>query len=100
MKSFAHFQKGQTPRQAHVDLGSLKDDELGLPLPAGQLTHHPQGLHRGPPEIAREMARRTHADFDRIEWQIIAIDTRRPLRVAAGLRQAERPSRHAGEGRR
>jgi len=62
---------------------------LGLPLPAGLLTHYPQGLHHGPPEVAREMARRSHANFDRIEWQIIAIDTVRPLRVAPGFRGAE-----------
>ena len=29
MKSFVNFNKGRTPRQAHVDLDGLKDDELG-----------------------------------------------------------------------
>lgn len=29
MKSWIHFAKGQTPRQAHVGLGELKEDELG-----------------------------------------------------------------------
>ncbi len=29
MKSFLHLNKGRTPRQAHRDLGDLKDDELG-----------------------------------------------------------------------
>lgn len=29
MKSFVHWNRGRTPRQAHVDLDGLKDDELG-----------------------------------------------------------------------
>ena len=32
MKSFIQLQKGETPRQAHNDLGGLKDDELGREL--------------------------------------------------------------------
>lgn len=63
---------------------------LGVPLPEGLITHHPQGIHHGPPEAAREMARKTHARFDRLEWKIIAIDTERPLTVAPGFRNAEK----------
>jgi homogentisate 1,2-dioxygenase len=53
---------------------------LGHELPKGLLTHAPQGLHHGAPEALREYARQTHEEFDRVDWQIIAIDTRRPLR--------------------
>jgi homogentisate 1,2-dioxygenase len=62
---------------------------LGFPLPEGLITHNPQGIHHGVPEAAREMARKTHDQFQRLEWEIIAIDTVRPLRVAPGFRAAE-----------
>jgi homogentisate 1,2-dioxygenase len=63
---------------------------LGVPLPPGRITHNPQGIHHGPPEAAREMARRNHEQIDRVEWQIIAIDTERPLHVLEAFRAAER----------
>ena len=31
----------------------------------------------------------THDQFDRLEWKIIAIDTKRPLRVAPAVRDSE-----------
>lgn len=63
---------------------------LGLPLPAGLITHSPQGIHHGPPEVAREHARKTHEQFSRVDWQIISLDTSRPLRVSDALRAAEK----------
>jgi homogentisate 1,2-dioxygenase len=54
---------------------------FGQPLPPGVVSHYPQGLHHGPPESAREQARRTFAEFDRVEWQIISVDCSRPLRL-------------------
>lgn len=62
---------------------------LGMPLPVGHITHSPQGIHHGPPEIGREMARKSHDEFTRLEWEIIAFDTLRPLRVSDALRDAE-----------
>lgn len=51
----------------------------GIPMPAGLISHSPQGIHHGPPERARERARRTFDDYDSVDWQMIAIDTRRRL---------------------
>jgi homogentisate 1,2-dioxygenase len=58
---------------------------LGAPLPRGLVTHSPQGLHHGVPEAAREHARATFDQFDSIDWQIIAVDTVRPLRLDPAL---------------
>jgi homogentisate 1,2-dioxygenase len=67
---------------------------LGIDLPAGLITHAPQGLHHGAPEKVREHARRTHGTIDRVDWQIIAIDTRRPLRPSHAVRAFDH-ARHA-----
>ncbi|MFG1922246.1 homogentisate 1,2-dioxygenase [Cryptosporangium sp. NPDC048952] len=60
---------------------------FGVDVPPGLLAHTPQGLHHGAPEAARERARRTFADYDRVEWRIIAIDTRRRLVPTAAARR-------------
>ncbi|TQS44659.1 homogentisate 1,2-dioxygenase [Cryptosporangium phraense] len=59
---------------------------FGADLPAGLLTHAPQGVHHGAPEVAREHARRHFADHDRVNWTIIAVDTRRRLTPGPALR--------------
>lgn len=51
----------------------------GIPMPPGLISHAPQGLHHGAPEKARERSRRTFDDYDRVDWSVIAIDTRRRL---------------------
>ncbi|HEY7054307.1 MAG TPA: homogentisate 1,2-dioxygenase [Mycobacterium sp.] len=51
----------------------------GIPMPPGLISHAPQGVHHGAPEKARERTRRKFDDFDSIDWQVIAIDTRRRL---------------------
>lgn len=51
----------------------------GIPMPPGLLSHAPQGVHHGAPEKARERARRKFDDFNRVDWQVIAVDTRRRL---------------------
>lgn len=63
---------------------------LGTELPRGMITHAPQGLHHGAPEEVREHARRTHHEIDRVDWQIVAIDTRRPLVVSESVRRFDR----------
>ncbi|WP_018179343.1 homogentisate 1,2-dioxygenase [Jongsikchunia kroppenstedtii] len=52
---------------------------FGAPMPPGLISHAPQGVHHGAPEKARERARRKFDDYDRIEWTVIAVDTRRRL---------------------
>lgn len=52
---------------------------FGVEMPAGLISHAPQGLHHGIPERARERARRRHDEDKRVEWKVIAIDTRRRL---------------------
>ena len=51
----------------------------GIPMPPGLISHAPQGVHHGAPEKARERARRKFDDFTSVDWQVIAIDTRRRL---------------------
>ena len=51
----------------------------GIPMPPGLISHAPQGVHHGAPEKARERARRKFDDYDQVDWQVIAIDTRRRL---------------------
>ncbi len=60
---------------------------LGYPLPKGLLAHSPQGLHHGAPQAARDFARANHTEVSRIDWQIIAIDTERPLRPTTEFRE-------------
>lgn len=67
-------------------------DFLGMPLPAGRISHSPQGIHHGPPERAREHARRTHHEVSRVEWQMISFDVTRPLTVSDAFRAvADKP---------
>ncbi|WP_319448602.1 MULTISPECIES: homogentisate 1,2-dioxygenase [unclassified Mycobacterium] len=51
----------------------------GIPMPPGLVSHAPQGVHHGAPEKARERARRKFDDYNRVDWSVIAIDTRRRL---------------------
>jgi len=51
----------------------------GIPMPPGLLSHAPQGVHHGAPEKARERARRKFDDYQNVDWQVIAVDTRRRL---------------------
>lgn len=51
----------------------------GIPMPPGLISHAPQGVHHGAPEKARERARRKFDDYQRVDWQVVAIDTRRRL---------------------
>jgi homogentisate 1,2-dioxygenase len=55
----------------------------GIPMPPGLITHAPQGVHHGAPEKARERTRRKFDDFDKVDWQVIAVDTRRRLTPSA-----------------
>ncbi|HEU4363151.1 MAG TPA: homogentisate 1,2-dioxygenase [Mycobacterium sp.] len=54
----------------------------GIPMPPGLISHAPQGVHHGAPEKARERARRKFDDYQRVDWQVIAVDTRRRLTPA------------------
>jgi homogentisate 1,2-dioxygenase len=51
----------------------------GIPMPPGLISHAPQGVHHGIPEAGRERARRKFDQYDRVDWKVIAIDTRRRL---------------------
>lgn len=61
---------------------------FGSTLPAGLLTYAPQGVHHGPPERARDRARRLFDEFDTLDWSIMSIDVRRPLAVSPAVRDA------------
>ena len=65
-------------------------DEVGLmhggsafkqPLPRGLIEHVPQGMHHGAPAEARESARQLWDEIDRTEWQVIVVESQKPLRV-------------------
>jgi homogentisate 1,2-dioxygenase len=55
----------------------------GIPMPPGLITHAPQGVHHGAPEKARERARRKFDEYENVDWQVIAIDTRSRLTPSA-----------------
>ncbi|MFZ0834835.1 MAG: homogentisate 1,2-dioxygenase [Mycobacterium sp.] len=57
----------------------------GIPMPPGLISHAPQGVHHGVPEKARERARRKFDEYDKVDWQVIAIDTRRRLVPSAEI---------------
>ncbi len=62
----------------------------GIPMPPGLITHAPQGVHHGAPEKARERARRKFDEYENVDWQVIAIDTRRQA-DAVGRSSGQRP---------
>ncbi|HET9563776.1 MAG TPA: homogentisate 1,2-dioxygenase [Mycobacterium sp.] len=57
----------------------------GIPMPPGLISHAPQGVHHGAPEKARERARRKFDEYDKVDWSVIAIDTRRRLVPSADV---------------
>lgn len=61
----------------------------GLPMPPGLISHAPQGVHHGIPEAGRERARRKFDQYDRVDWKVIAIDTRRRLVPSAAVLAAD-----------
>ncbi|MGI5158987.1 homogentisate 1,2-dioxygenase [Microbispora sp. CA-102843] len=61
---------------------------FGIDMPPGLISHAPQGVHHGAPEKARERARRKFDQYDRVEWKIIAVDTRRRLVPSEAVRAA------------
>lgn len=61
---------------------------FGIDMPAGLISHAPQGLHHGIPERARQRARRLFDQETRIEWQVVAIDTRRRLTPTPAITEA------------
>ncbi|MCB0220367.1 MAG: homogentisate 1,2-dioxygenase [Chrysiogenetes bacterium] len=63
---------------------------LGGPIPKGRITLSPQGIHHGIPEPIRVMARNTHDKIQRIEWELVAVDTERPLKVTPEARATDR----------
>ncbi|MGV9711549.1 homogentisate 1,2-dioxygenase [Gordonia sp. NPDC003424] len=52
---------------------------FGVDMPPGLISHAPQGIHHGLPERARRRARRRFDTDQRVEWQVISIDTHRRL---------------------
>ena len=56
-------------------------DSLGRPLRPGQISHDPQGIHHGFPQRARDKSRREWDKHTRLNWKIIMIETRKPLRI-------------------
>jgi homogentisate 1,2-dioxygenase len=61
---------------------------FGIDMPAGMVSHAPQGVHHGVPERARQRARRRFDQDTRVEWKIIAIDTRNRLTPSDAVRSA------------
>lgn len=61
---------------------------FGVPMPETLISHAPQGLHHGAPERARERARRRHEQDTRVEWKVVAVDTRRRLTPSRELLSA------------
>lgn len=62
---------------------------FGVEMPPALISHAPQGVHHGIPERARERARRRFEVDERVEWQVIAVDTRRRLTPTPAMLGAE-----------
>lgn len=60
-------------------------DSLGRPLDKGSISHDPQGIHHGFPQRARDKSNREWEKHDRINWQIIMLESRRPLKLDPNL---------------
>ncbi|MGE2735653.1 homogentisate 1,2-dioxygenase [Mycolicibacterium vaccae] len=56
-------------------------DSLGRPMKKGLLSHDPQGIHHGFPQRARDKSRREWDQHKRINWQLIMVEAKRPLRL-------------------
>ncbi|MGE0337042.1 MAG: homogentisate 1,2-dioxygenase [Gammaproteobacteria bacterium] len=54
---------------------------MGRAMPTGVITHEPQGLHHGFGEKIRRRAEEEWTQHSRMEWEIIMVETRRPLKV-------------------
>lgn len=54
---------------------------MGRPMDAGLLTHDPQGIHHGFSERARAKSEREWEQHPRIEWELIMVETLRPLKA-------------------
>lgn len=54
---------------------------LGRAADAGLLTHDPQGIHHGFPERVRAKALREWDQHPRIGWELIMVETTRPLKA-------------------
>jgi homogentisate 1,2-dioxygenase len=61
----------------------------GSPIPPGLISHAPQGVHHGAPEKARERSRRKFDDYSRVDWKVIAVDTRHRLTPSAEVLAAD-----------
>lgn len=59
-------------------------DVLGRELDAGLLTHDPQGIHHGFPTRVRDKAIREWDRHHRIGWELIMVETARPLKTDPG----------------
>lgn len=60
-------------------------DSLGRPLKKGLISHDPQGIHHGFPQRHRDRARDEWDEHSRINWEIIMLESRRPLKIDPGL---------------
>jgi homogentisate 1,2-dioxygenase len=56
-------------------------DSLGRPLKAGLISHDPQGIHHGFPQRARDKSRREWDQHSRLNWQVIMLEARKPLKL-------------------
>lgn len=56
-------------------------DSLGRPLKKGLIAHDPQGIHHGFPQRARDKSHREWDQHSRLNWQIIMLESRQPLKI-------------------
>ncbi len=62
---------------------------LGKPMVTGLITHEPQGIHHGLNERLHRRSREEWAEHTRIGWEIIMVETSRPLRLDPAIGAGE-----------
>jgi homogentisate 1,2-dioxygenase len=62
---------------------------FGSPLPTGLIDHSPQGIHHGMSEEVHKAVREAMDAYNQVEWEIIMVETRKPLRVDPVITEQE-----------
>ncbi|GAB2981023.1 homogentisate 1,2-dioxygenase [Streptomyces pseudoechinosporeus] len=63
------------------------DSIFNSPAPPGLINHDPQGIHHGWSRETREAIQAAWEEYDRLEWKIIMVESRKPFRLDPAVEQ-------------